>query len=132
MKKIKLLIITKDAELFRPLEAALASEAMLGVVITESTGQVRRAVENNEVEALIVDEQLEAMSGLDFVNELVRINPLVNCALVSMLQPDEFHEATEGLGVFMQLNGRPGPQEAVRVAARISDHLNKIYGLISS
>jgi len=132
MKKIKLLIITEDVELFRPLEAALVSETMLGVVITESTGQVRRAVENNEVEALIVDEQLEAMSGLDFVNELVRINPLVNCALVSMLQPDEFHEATEGLGVFMQLNGRPVAQEAVRVAARISDHLNKIYGLISS
>jgi len=132
MKKIKLLIITEDVELFRPLEAALASETMLGVVITESTGQVRRAVENNEVEALIVDEQLEAMSGLDFVNELVHINPLVNCALVSMLQPDEFHEATEGLGVFMQLNGRPDAQEAVRVAARISDHLNKIYGLISS
>lgn len=132
MKKIKLLIITKDVELFRALEAALASEATLAVAITGSTGQVRRAVENNEVEALIVDEQLDVMSGLDFVNELVRINPLVNCALVSMLQPKEFHEATEGLGVFMQLNGRPGAQEADRVAARISDHLNKIYGLISS
>jgi len=31
---------------------------------------------------------------------------------VSALPPGEFHEATEGLGIFMQLSPRPGSADA--------------------
>jgi hypothetical protein len=32
--------------------------------------------------------------------------------MVSSLSPEDFHEATEGLGVFMQLPVDPGAEEA--------------------
>ena len=132
MKQIKLLLISEDASPFEPLVDALEKQQIVHVDSTRSTERALRLVENNEIEAVIVDEHLEGTSGLDFVNELVRCNPFVNCALVSSLQPAEFHEATEGLGVFMQLKGRPSLQEATSISAQISDHLNKIYRLVSS
>lgn len=132
MKQINLILISKDPELFADLKTVLGENGSLRVSATDSTEQVRNAVKNNTVDALIVDDQLNDGSGLDFIKELVRFNPFVNCALVSPLQPAEFHEATEGLGVFMQLAGRPSSQEAGRVGSRIGDHLARIYSLIST
>lgn len=132
MKQINLILISKDAELFAELKTVLEKNGSLRVSATDSTEQVRNAVKNNAVDALIVDDQLRGISGLDYIKELVRSNPFVNCALVSSLQPAEFHEATEGLGVFMQLAGRPCRQEADSVGGRIGDHLAKIYSLIST
>jgi len=132
MKQINLILISKDAELFADLKTVLEKNGSLRVSATDSAEQVRNAVKNNAVDALIVDDQLNGISGLDFIKELMRLNPFVNCALVSSLQPAEFHEVTEGLGVFMQLAGRPGAQEADKVGGRIGDHLAKIYSLIST
>lgn len=132
MKQIKLILISQEAKFFRDLKDALEDDKSLLVSSTDETEQVLSAVENNEVDAVIIDDELKGTSGLEFVKILVRRNPIVNCALVSSLHPAEFHEATEGLGVFLQLPGRPGPQEADHVSARISAHLQKIYGLVST
>ena len=60
------------------------------------------------MDLVIVDEQLDDMSGIEFVKQLVKVNPLVNTTIVSSLADEEFHEATEGLGVLMQLPPHPG------------------------
>ncbi len=132
MKPIKLILISQDAALFKDLKDALDDDESLIVGVTESTEQVLGAVEDSEVDAVIVDDVLKSGSGLDFIKEMVHRNPFVNCALVSSLHPSEFHELTEGFGVFLQLQGRPGPQDAAEVSAQIGAHLEKIYGLISS
>lgn len=132
MKQIKLMLISQDAAFFSDLKAALEDEKSLLVTATESTEQILSAAANGEVDAVIVDDVLRGASGLDFIKELVRRNPFVNCALVSSLHPREFHEITEGLGVFLQLPGRPGPREAGDISAQICGHLGKIYGLIVS
>ena len=66
---------------------------------------------------MIVDEQLDDMSGFAFVNQAVKVNPLVNTALVSALAADEFHEATEGLGILMQLPIQPRRKDAEALLA---------------
>ena len=76
--------------------------------------------------ALAADE-VPGSTGLQVLRELVKRNPFVNCALVSSLYPAEFHEATEGLGVFMQLPLNPGAGSAREITA----HLEKIYQIDS-
>ena len=72
---------------------------------------------------LVADEILTDMSGLELIKTVTAKYPLLNCALVSSLPPEEFHEATEGLGILMQLSPHPGTKEAAELLA----HLNKIH-----
>ena len=69
--------------------------------------------------------ELQDCTGLQFVKDLVAANPFVNCALASSLSHDAFHEATEGYGVFMQLQVPPTAQSAYDMI----EHLKKIYQL---
>jgi two-component SAPR family response regulator len=73
-------------------------------------------LDKDRPQVIVIGEELSGESSLEFVKELVRRDPFINCALVSSLSPGNFHEKTEGLGVFMQLPAHPGAEEAGRMA----------------
>jgi DNA-binding response OmpR family regulator len=82
-------------------------------VLRASTG--REALEilgGKSVSTVVVDEVLPDWSAQSFVRKLTSLQPLINCAMVSSLTPEDFHEATEGLGIFMQLPVDPGAADA--------------------
>lgn len=60
---------------------------------------------------LIADEDLGDMTGLQLIESVVTQNPMLNCAVISSLTHDDFHEASEGLGVLMQLSNEPDKTE---------------------
>ncbi|MGI9537358.1 MAG: hypothetical protein ACR2PB_09820 [Desulfocapsaceae bacterium] len=122
MKKLRLLLLGKDNTALADLEQALIDSGQIKVTRMSSPEQVYQTIAGSQIDAVVADEEIEGGSGLEFIRDLVRNNPFINCALVSSLYPDEFHEATEGYGVFMQLPVRPGKQEA----REICSHLNKI------
>ncbi len=70
------------------------------------------SLKDKRIDLVIVDDQLDDMSGIAFVKQLVKINPLVNAAIVGTLADEDFHEATEGLGVLMQLPAEPREKDA--------------------
>ncbi len=74
-------------------------------------------VKGKQIDLVIVDEQLGDMDGIAFVKQLVKINPMINTAIVSALSADQFHEATEGLGVLMQLPKEPQEKDAETLLA---------------
>ena len=74
-------------------------------------------LKGKKIDLVIVDEQLGDMSGIAFVEQLVKIYPLVNTAIVNVLTDEEFHEATEGLGVLMQLPAPPQGKDALALLA---------------
>lgn len=85
-------------------------------------GQLR----GKPIDLVIVDEQLEDMSGIEFVRRLITVNPLANTAIVGALTEENFHEATEGMGVLMQLPRQPTEQDAETLLALLA----KISGLM--
>lgn len=78
------------------------------------------------MDLVVVDENLQNMTGIDYVRQLVRNNPLVNTAVIGSLPDEVFHEATEGLGVLLQLPPHPREHDAVKLLAM----LRKISGLM--
>jgi len=64
------------------------------------------------------------MTGIEFMKKLLPINPMINCAAVSPLPPEEFHEASEGLGVLVQLPVAPGKLDAENLLKRLDDLKN--------
>lgn len=93
------------------LQAYFESLDSIQVSRSESGIKAMTKVLNDDLQLLIVDETLTDMSGLELVEKIVVVNPIINCALVSPLSRDDFHEASEGLGVLMQLPPRPSETE---------------------
>jgi CheY-like chemotaxis protein len=79
----------------------------------------------DKFDLVIVDEDLIDGDGLDCIKKMVSSNPFCNCAAISTLSVDEFHEASEGLGVLMQLPTRPTKNHA----EQLLDHLKAILNL---
>jgi DNA-binding response OmpR family regulator len=124
---IRILIVADGKE---PLAAfAKFLEDMEGLELDRavSAGHGFDLLGRQDFSLVVVDEDLGDMSGLDFARKLVAQNPMTNCTVVSGLSPEAFHEASEGLGLLVQLT--PSPNEAQ--AQKLVDQLQKIMGLVS-
>jgi len=104
---LRVLITVKDFSRFSALVARLRRELAIELVPAATGAAGLAALKDKAIDLVIVDAQLDDMDGIAFINQLVRINPMINTALVSGLTEGEFHEATEGLGVLMQLPLQP-------------------------
>lgn len=80
------------------------------------------AIAAHGFDLLIADENLGDMTGLELIEFVVTKNPMLNCAAISSLSSDDFHEASEGLGVLMQLSLEPDQGEV----EQLLEHLGKI------
>ena len=94
MKKINVLLVSKDPGYFAELSQALAEYEQIKVVSVDSSEQAMVSVIDKMVEVIVAAEDIREGSGLTFIRELVKKNPFINCALVSPLYPNEFHEST--------------------------------------
>jgi DNA-binding NarL/FixJ family response regulator len=70
--------------------------------------------------AVIIDDNLPDMPGLDLVRRLLPINAMINSVVISDLSPEDFHEAGEGLGIMAQLPPNPAKSDALEILSRLS------------
>lgn len=85
------------------------------IIEASSAKNALRILGEKTLSAAIIDQELTDGSGLSLAQQLAKRFPLLNCALVSPLSPDDFHEATEGLGLFMQIPPTAGKPEAKKM-----------------
>jgi DNA-binding NarL/FixJ family response regulator len=83
-------------------------------------------IAEDDFDLVVADENLGDMTGLEFIKAIVAKRPMVNCAAVSSLTPADFHEASEGLGILMQLPIRPGPEHAEKLLEQLKNILNTL------
>ena len=118
--------VAKDFSRFSLLVDRLRREQGVELVPAATGAAGLAQLQGRAVDLVIVDEQLDDMSGIEFVQQFVKVNPLANTAIVGSLPEAEFHEATEGLGVLMQLPPRPQERDAENLLAILA----KISGLL--
>lgn len=115
----QLMLVTADRNRFA--EFAEGIESFGGTVRWASTGEQAVALLTEEnVDLVVADEDLGDMTGLNFADRLVRVNPLINSAVVSSLTKEAFHEVSEGLGILMALPPEPNKSDAERLLAHVS------------
>ena len=107
-----IVFIAKDFSRFSDLVARLRREQAVELVPVSTGAAGLKQLKDKRPDLVIVDEQLDDMSGIEFVKQLVMVNPLANTTIVSSLAGEDFHEATEGLGVLMHLPPHPGKEDA--------------------
>jgi len=109
---VKILLVfdqNVDCDAFK--RALLAYE---GISVTQNSDpeEALEIVKTGQVEAVAVGESIGTMSGVEFIDALIKVNPMVNTVLASSLPGEEFHEETEGQGVLAQISVNPGKEDA--------------------
>jgi len=112
---LKLLLVSPDKDSLSGLASAFMEHDDVELTWAESGEKALGMVSDIAVDLVVTDERLGDMTGLEFAGKLLSINPMVNCASVSNLSPENFHEASEGLGLMAQLPFQPGKEDAKKL-----------------
>lgn len=112
---LSVLLVGDDPSSFTVFAKELEKKKGVKVNRASTWKEVWLVIGSCRVDVVVIDETLAEGTALSFVHELTKQHPLINCAMVSMLPGKEFHEMTEGLGVFMQLPKKPGAKEAQKM-----------------
>ena len=118
---IKLLLVTPDKEPFRDFTVALIKNDDVEMSWAATGQEGLTILSETPVDLVIVDDSVGDMTGIEFMKKLLSINPMINCAAVSPLPHEAFHEASEGLGVLAQLPVAPGKPDAENLLKRLKD-----------
>lgn len=121
------LLASNKQESFSDLASFLEDNKMQTIRVESGTKAISM-IKDQIFDLVITDENLSDMTGLEFVRKLVSVNPMTNCAAVSSLSADDFHEASEGLGILMALPPNPDKDNA----QALLKHLDKILKLASN
>jgi DNA-binding response OmpR family regulator len=108
---IRIMLVGRDQTSLTALKSGLA-KSDVHLIHAESGGMGLSMVAEGDLDLVIADENLGDMTGLEFIKAIVSKRPMVNCAAMSSLASEDFHEASEGLGILMQLPVRPGQEHA--------------------
>jgi DNA-binding response OmpR family regulator len=123
----KILLVSKGSASLADLADELIKRKEFDVMQVKSGEEALSLVRENRADVVIAAEVLSDGLALPFVQELMRKHPLINCAMISSLPPEDFHELTEGLGLFMQLPINPGAEEADKMV-QFLDSISALMG----
>ena len=120
---IRIMLAGRDQTSLTALRAGLTnSDVHIVRAVSGDSGLSMLAVGNFDL--VVTDENLGDMTGLEFIRSIVANRPMINCAAVSALTSEEFHEASEGLGILMQLPVEPGQKHADMLLEQLKSILN--------
>ena len=117
----KILLVTSEKEPFSKFDRVLKQKDNVELSWASTGQEALEALSDKPVDLVIVNENIGDMTGIEFMKKLLPINPMINCSAVSTLAPEEFHEASEGLGVLVQLPVNLGKFEAEDLLKRLKN-----------
>jgi CheY-like chemotaxis protein len=121
---LNILLVSRDKTSMSALKAGL-EENDAQTAWADSGSYALSMIAERDFDLVVTDENLGDMTGLEFIKTIIALKPMVNCAAVSSLLTEDFHEASEGLGILRQLPVNPGHE----YAEELLEQLNKILNL---
>lgn len=114
-----LLLVTPDKASFEEFASILERHDDVELSWAESGKRALDMISEAPFDLVVADEKLGDMTGIEFIETLVSVNPMINSAAVSSLPGDQFHEVSEGLGILLQLPVQPGAKDAEDLLNRV-------------
>jgi DNA-binding response OmpR family regulator len=121
---LRILLVSARQETIHPFAEGLASDPEVSLDQIGSGAEALSAVRSASPHLVIIDSELPDTKPLPLVQELLMVNAMVNTAVISHLSDEEFHEASEGLGVLASLLLMPGKSDAAELLCK----LRKVLG----
>jgi len=124
-KLIRILLVSSRMEAIAHLTPLFDKHDNIRTAQSESGKDAFAKIKKDKIDLVIIDEVLEDMLGLELAEKMVSTHPMINCAAISGRSPKEFHEASEGLGLLMQLPLLPTESQIDNLLS----HLKKVLNL---
>jgi len=118
---IDIILASKRQDDLKPFVVALQSAKDVALEAKVSAVDVLDRVRQQPPNLVIIDYHLGDMTPLDLAMELLKVNALVNIAIVSTMNEKDFHEATEGLGLLPRLPSPPMAADAPLLLERLRE-----------
>ena len=109
---LRIVFATACAQAMQAFTTALQTNPEVDLKCVGSGAEALEAARTSSPHLVIIDSDLPDDKPLDLVQKLVMVNAMVNTAVVSPLSDEEFHEASEGLGILGRLPNEPGMSDA--------------------
>jgi DNA-binding NarL/FixJ family response regulator len=121
---LHVLIVSPKNTALSGLETGMKQYDDISVLRADSCQNALDTVSAKAPDLVVADETIGEMTGFDFIKKLVSICPTTNSAVVSTLSASEFHEASEGLRVLMQIPEDPDEKDVDRLIGRLTEVMN--------
>jgi CheY-like chemotaxis protein len=118
---IRLLFVTPSKDSLAGWASALERNKEVESSWAESGGKALDMVGDTPFDLVVTDEFLGDMTGLQLAERMLSVNPMIHCVALSSLSSEEFHEASEGLGLLAQLSAVPDKDQAEELLQRLMD-----------
>lgn len=124
---LDILLVTPRLRELTSFTQTLASDPNVRFESVATGANALEAIHARPPHLAVIDLGLPDAHPMDLVQKMLTVNAMVNTAVVSPLSEEEFHEASEGLGVLGRLPLDPGRDDAESLLIK----LRKILGLVS-
>lgn len=112
MSDMRLVLVSKRSNQLAEFVEALRQQNGVELLAAENGRQALEIVRENAPAAVIIDAEPTDAEPLQLVKDVLLENAMVHCVVGSPLSEDDFHEASEGLGVAAQLPKNPTAGDA--------------------
>ena len=116
---LRVVLATNSPKALQVFTKALLSDPEVQLQGVVSGAEALEVVRTSAPHLVIIDLNLPDIAPLELVQKLLLVNAMVNTAVVSPLSDEEFHEASEGLGILGRLPTDPGMSEAVEMLRKL-------------
>ena len=123
---LRIVLATGRPQVMQAFAAGLSSNPEVRLEQVDSGAEALEVARSSAPHLVILDTGLADHEPLELVQKLLMVNAMVNTAVVSPLSEEEFHEASEGLGVLGRVPGEPGESDAADLLHR----LKKVLGAV--
>jgi DNA-binding response OmpR family regulator len=96
-------IVTENKNKFKTLVKGFEASGSCHIQWHDSVASALGAAADSPPNLLIIDDKVGPQDGLTIAREVIRTNAMLNQAVVSPLSPEDFHQASEGLGIMAHL-----------------------------
>jgi DNA-binding NarL/FixJ family response regulator len=115
---LHIVLATSRPKAMQAFAEALSSNPEVNLQRVISGGEALEAA-RTAPHLVIIDADLPDTAPIALVQKLLMVNAMVNTAVVSPLSDEEFHEASEGLGILGRLPNDPGRSDADELLHRL-------------
>ena len=123
---LRILLATARPEALHAFADALSSDPEVRLEQVASGADALSAARTSSPQLAVIDFELPDTKPLDLVTELLMVDVMVNTAVVSPLSEQQFHEASEGLGVLARVPAEPGRGDAAELLGKLRKLLGQV------
>lgn len=113
---MQILIVTRRAPELSAFADALAKGSGQELRFTNGWINALATLKTIPPAFVVIDEGLNGGPPLELARQLIQVNAMVNIAVVSSLDAEAFHEASEGLGILAPVPAQPTAQDGAALA----------------